>query len=69
MMIKQIDTSFLGGNKGAKPSNFGAIFRFKPLFCLSVPTNLRKRAEMVYFSVLQHPTKFQAKMLTGKFYS
>jgi len=23
---------------------------------------------MVYFGVLQHPTKFQAKILTGKFY-
>jgi len=27
-----------------------------------------KVAEKVYLDVLQHPTKFQAKLLTGKFY-
>jgi len=64
MMIKKVDTSFLGGAKGAKTSGFGAILRFKPHFHQSVPTKLAE----VYFGVLQHPTKFQAKILTNKFY-
>jgi len=33
MMIKKVDISFLGGDKGAKTSGFGAILRFKPLIC------------------------------------
>jgi len=104
MMIKKIDTSFVGRPKGAKTSDFGSILRFKPLFCQSVPTNptkfaedrqtmlgyftwLTKRpgghqsqltmaqslyaysaAEKVYLGVLQHRTKVQAKILTGKVY-
>jgi len=42
--------------------------RFKPLICLSVGKNPTKLAEKVYFSVLQHPNKFQAKSLAGEFY-
>jgi len=68
MIIKKVDTSFLGGAKGAKTSDFGAILRFKPLICQSVATNPIKLAEKLYFCVLQLPTKFQAKILTGKFY-
>jgi len=66
-MIKKVDTSFLGGAKAAKTSDFGAVLRFKPLFCPSVPINPTELAEKVYFGVLQHLTKFQAKLLTGKF--
>jgi len=33
MMIKKVDTSFGGGSKGEKTSDFGGILRFKPLFC------------------------------------
>jgi len=65
MMIKKVDTSFGGGSKGAKTSDFGGISRFKPFFCQPAPTKL---AEKVYLGVLQHPTKLQAKRLTGKFY-
>jgi len=31
-------------------------------------TNPTKLAKKVYFGVLQHPSKFQAKISTGKFY-
>jgi len=68
MMIKKVDTSLLGGAKGAKASDFGAILRFRPHFCQLVPPNLTKLAEKVYFGVLQHPTKFQVNILRGKFY-
>jgi len=67
-MIKKVDTSFLGGAKGAKTSDFEAILRFKPLICQSVRTNPIKIAEKVHFGVLHHHTQFQAKMFAGKFY-
>jgi len=68
MIMKKVDTSFFGGDKGAKISDFGAILGFKPLFCQSLPTNPTKLAEKVCFGVLQHLTKFQANILTEKFY-
>jgi len=68
MMIKKVDTFFLMGAKGAKTSDLGAILKFKPLICQSVSTNPTKLVERVYFGVLQHPTKFQAKILVEKFY-
>jgi len=68
MMIKKVDTSFLGGAKGAKNTNCGAILRLKPLICQWVATNPTKLAQKVYFGVVQLPTKFQAKIRTGKFY-
>jgi len=68
MMIKKVDTSFRGGVKGAKTSDFGAILWFKTLIYQSVATYPTKLEEKVYSGVLQHPTKFQAKILTGKFY-
>jgi len=46
-----------------------AFLRFKPLFYQSTLTNPTKAAEQVYLGVLQYPTKFQAKILTGKLYS
>jgi len=64
MRIKKVDTSFFGSAQGAKSSNNRAILRFKPLFCQPAPTTLAKK---VYFGVLQHPSTFQAKILTGKF--
>jgi len=45
------------------------FLRFKPLFCQSTLTNSTEVADSVYLGVLQHPTKFQAKILTGKLYS
>jgi len=67
-MIKKVDTSFLGDAQGAKTSKFGAILRFNPLICQSVGTNPTKHAEKVFCGVLQHPTKFQANILAGKFH-
>jgi len=68
MIIKRINTCIGGGSKGAKTSDFGCILRFKPLFCQSAFTNPTNLAEKVYFGVLQHPNKFQVKIMTGKFY-
>jgi len=68
VIIKKVDTSFLGVAKREKNSDFRAILRFKPLICQSVDTTPTKLAESVYFGVLQLPNKFQAKILTGKFY-
>jgi len=48
--------------------DFEVILRFKPLLCHQASINPTKLAEKVYFGVLQHPTKFQLKILTGKFY-
>jgi len=59
MMIKQVVTSFVGGSKGSKTWDFGAILRFKPLICLSVPTKL---AEKVHLGVLQHPLNIKPKV-------
>jgi len=67
MMIKKV-TTFGGGSKEAKTTNFGGILRFKPLFWQPAPTNPTKLAEKLYLSVLQHPTIFQSKIFTGKYY-
>jgi len=64
-MIKKVESSF-GGVKGGKNTHIGSILGFKPLFCQSALTTLNKLAEKVYLGVLQHPTKFQAEILTGK---
>jgi len=49
--------------------DFGGILRFKPRFCQPAPANPTKLAKNVYWGVLQHPTKFQAIILTGNFHS
>ena len=61
MMIRQVGNVFGGGSNGAISKDFGVFLRFKPLFCQSVPTNLAKVAEKVFFGVVQLPTKYQAK--------
>jgi len=66
MMIKKVEISFGREPKGAKNMDFGGILRFKQLFCQSAPTSPTKRAEMMLLGVLQHPTKFQAEILTQK---
>jgi len=68
MMNKKVEICFCWWSNGAKTMDF-IFLRFKSLFCQSIPTNPPKVAEEVCLSVLQHPTKFQAKILTGKFYS
>ena len=67
MMIKKVDIFLMGGTTGRKQW-ISFFLRFKPLFFQSGPTNPTKVAEQVYLSVLQHPTEFQAKMLTGNFF-
>jgi len=44
------------------------FFAVQATFLQPTPTNPTKVAEEVYLSVLQHPTKYQAKILTEKFY-
>jgi len=68
MMTKKVENSFGGGSKGAKVTDFGGILRFKPLLCQPAPTNPTKVAKKVKLGVLQHPTKFQAKILTVIFF-
>jgi len=68
-MIKKVEISFGGEPKGARNTDFGGIWSFKQLFCQSAPTTPTKRSEMMLLGVLQHPTKFQAEILTQKFYS
>ena len=68
MMIKKVEFFLLRVQLG-KPRISGVFLRFKPLFCQSTPTNTTKVAEQFYLGVLRHPTKFQAKILTRKFYS
>jgi len=63
MMIKSWNFFWWGVQEG-KNTDFGGILRFKPLFCQPAPTKL---AENVCLGVLQQPTKFQAKILKGKF--
>jgi len=67
-MIKKVDISLLGRAQGTKTPDFGAISRLKPLFCQDAHRTPTKPAKKVYFGVLQHPSVFQAKLLTGKFY-
>ena len=55
-----------GGSKRAKNTDFGWFLRFKPRFCQPPLTGPTKLAVNVYLVRLQHPTKFQAKILTGK---
>jgi len=38
-------------------------------FCQSTLTNRLEVAEQVFLGVLQDPTKFQAELFTGQFYS
>jgi len=69
MMIKKVDTSFFGGSKGAKTSDFGTILRFKPLICQSVaypptPPNLQKRCISVFYNI---PLNFKAKVWQENF--
>ena len=64
MIIKNVKFSFGGESKGAKNTDFGGILRFKLLLCQSAPTTPTKRAEMMLLGVLQHPTNFQAEILT-----
>jgi len=66
MMIEKV---FLVGVQEGKTTDFVDILRFKPLFYQSAIMNPTKLTEKVYLGVLQHPTNFQAKILTGKFYS
>jgi len=68
MMIKNAEIVFWWGSMRAKRTDFGGVLRSKQLFSQSVPTNPTKVAKKVYVGVLQHPTKFQAKILTGTFY-
>jgi len=69
MVVKKVETFFGGWSKRAKNTDFGKFLRFKPLFCQQPPTNPTKVTEKVYLGVLQHPTKIEAEILTGKFYS
>jgi len=62
-MIKKVETCWVGVHEG---KNHG--FRFFLLLCSSASSNTTKHAKKVCWSVLQHPTEFQAKILTGKFY-
>jgi len=39
MMNKKVKTSFGGGPKRAKTTDFGGILRFKPVFCQSASTH------------------------------
>ena len=68
MMITKVEMFIVRGFKGAKITDF-VLFRFKPLFCQSVPTNRIKLAEKMYLGVLQNPIKFQTNLLTENFYS
>ena len=69
MMIVNVENSFGGESRRAKTTDFGDILRFKPLFCQPAPINPTKLAEKVgNLGVLQYPTKFQTKILTGKLY-
>jgi len=65
MMIKKVEKNLGGGQMGQYP-NCWVFLMFKLLFWQSVFTNPTKVAENVYLGVLQHPIKFQAKILTGK---
>jgi len=67
MMITKVEMFIVRGFKGAKITDF-VLFRFKPLFCQSVPTNRTKLAEKM-LGVLQNPIKFQTKILTENLYS
>jgi len=58
MMIKKVKTSFGGGSKRAKTTDFGGILGFKPRFCQSAPTKL---AEKMYLGDLQLPPNFKPK--------
>jgi len=55
-------------SNGAISKDWGEVLRFKPLFWQSVPTNSTEVLENMFFGVLHHPTKFEAKILTRKFY-
>ena len=63
--MKTVDTSFGGGNNGAKYRISGLFWgsnHFSAGQHLPAPTNHTKLSEKVYLGVLQHPTKFQAKI-------
>jgi len=68
MMIKKLKLLLVGGPRGQN-HGFRGILRFKPLFCQSALTTPTKLAENVYLGFLQHLIKFNAEILTGKFYS
>jgi len=60
MMIKKVETFLVRVQEGKKAWISG-IFKTQAIF-LPAPTNPTKLAEKVYLSVLQHTTKFQAKI-------
>jgi len=64
---KKLKFVLVGGSKEEKNMNF-VFSRFKTLFCQSTLTNPTKVAEKLHWGVLQHSTKFQAKIMKGRFY-
>jgi len=64
MMINKVNTHFVEGPKGAKTSEFG-IFWGSMTF---LPVGTRQPHQTRRKVYLEHPTKFQAKILTWIFY-
>jgi len=58
----------LGDQTGLNPRSF-VFLSLKPLFCQLSLTKRLEVAEQVFLGILQHPTKFQAKTFTGKYFS
>jgi len=60
MMIKKVNTSFGGVSKGAKTSDFKAIFRIKLLFCQHplTPPNLKNKCISLFYNT---PPNFKPK--------
>jgi len=67
-MIPKVEI-FHGGFEGTKTMDFDDFWRFKPVFCLLVPTSPTKVGEKVYLGVLQPPITLQSLILIGKFYT
>jgi len=58
----------VGDEKGQNPRIF--VFAVQATFLpVSTLKNRLKVTEQVFLGALQHPTKFQAKILTGKYFS
>jgi len=64
MMIKKVDTYFLGVPRGQKHRIWGLFWGLSNLSACRY-YHQPKLAEKVHFGVLHHPTKFEAKILTG----
>jgi len=60
MMITKVEMFIVRGFKGAKITDF-VLFRFKPLFCQSVPTNRTKLAEKCIWVSYKIPSNFKPK--------